>query len=141
MELRIMGCQPLANWDDPPSTGDVRDVRKEITWYKLINEIHTTYTTFLKQLRKIETPFPGKRTPKSVGEWEDHESQCGQNDDDDNDDEEEQDDDDDDDDDDDNEDEEEDANAEDKVEDEKVKDDDDKEEDDDVEDDGKEEIW
>ena len=137
MELRIMGCQPLANWDDPPSTGDVRDVRKEITWYKLINEIHTTYTTFLKQLRKIETPFPGKRTPKSVGEWEDHESQCGQNDDDDNDDEEEQDDDDDD----DNEDEEEDANAEDKVEDEKVKDDDDKEEDDDVEDDGKEEIW
>ena len=123
MELRIMGCQPLANWDDPPSTGDVRDVRKEITWYKLINEIHTTYTTFLQQLRKIETPFPGKRTPKSVGEWEDHESQCGQNDDDD------------------NEDEEEDANAEDKVEDEKVKDDDDKEEDDDVEDDGKEEIW
>ena len=138
MELRIMGCQPLANWDDPPSTGDVRDVRKEITWYKLRNEIHTTYTTFLKQLRKIETPFPGKRTPKSVGEWEDHESQCGQNDDDDNDDEEEHDDDDDDD---DNEDEEEDANAEDKVEDEKVKDDDDKEEDDDVEDDGKEEIW
>ena len=137
MELRIMGCQPLANWDDPPSTGDVRDVRKEITWYKLINEIHTTYTTFLQQLRKIETPFPGKRTPKSVGEWEDHESQCGQNDGDDNDDEEEQDDDDDD----DNEDEEEDANAEDKVEDEKVKDDDDKEEDDDVEDDGKEEIW
>ena len=120
MELRIMGCQPLANWDDPPSTGDVRDVRKEITWYKLINEIHTTYTTFLKQLRKIETSFPGKRTPKSVGEWEDHESQCGQNDDDD---------------------EVEDANAEDKVEDEKVKDDDDKEEDDDVEDDGKEEIW